>query len=274
MTGTINQGPTPLYLQLERILWEQIEKGDLKPGAVLPSEQELVSMYNLSRTTIRQALSRLAKDKVVVRVQGKGTYVSQPEIRQELASLRTLNEVLTSVGLIPEVRVLDVNMKPEVPLHVYQQLQLGPEETIVRVKRQHLVRGKPIALAVIYLSSKFQWRFSVEDLTCQPIYDWLEEQEDISVDSGFQVITAMSADEEIAEALDLQLGDPVLHVENTSTTETDVPIDHTEFYFPPERYALTVTLRRTRTGISLENVKAGLPEHLIPSARPDSAQQH
>lgn len=265
MAEQIEQGPTPLYLQLERILREQIGEGDLKPGAALPSEQELTSLYNVSRTTVRQALSRLAEDEVVVRVQGKGTYVSQPEIRHELASLRTLNEVLTGVGLIPEVRVLDVSMNPEVPLHVHQQLQLGPDETTVRVKRQHLVEGNPIALAVIYLSSKFQWRFSTEDLARKSIYDWLEEQELISVASGFQVITAMAADEEIAEALDLQPGDPVLHVENTATTEMGEPIDHTEFYFPPERYALTVTLRRTRTGISLERVKADLPEHLAPS---------
>jgi GntR family transcriptional regulator len=258
----IEQGPVPLYLQLERILREQIDKGDLKPGSALPTEQELMSIYNLSRTTVRRALSQLARDKVVVKIQGKGTYVSQPEVKQELASLRTLSEVLTDVGLVPKVRVLGVDVNPEVPSRVRQQLQLGPKETILCVKRQHLVQGNPIALATIYLSGKFQWRFSIEELACQSIYDWLEEQEHILVDSGVQVITAMPADEEIAVGLGLQPGDPVLHVENTSASETGVPIDYTDFYFPPNRYALTITLQRTRAGVSLEDVKAGLPEHL------------
>jgi len=252
----IKQGPTPLYLQLERVIREQIDKGELRPGMALPSEQELMRIYKVSRTTVRQALSRLAKDEVVVRAQGKGTYVSQPVIKQELVSLRTVNEVLTSAGLVPEVRILDVSMNPEVPPHVRQRLQLEPEEMIVRVKRQHLIQGKVLAFAVIYLSGKFQWRFSAADLTRRSIYTWLEEQESISVDKGVQVITAMAADKEIAAALGLHVGDPVLHVENTSTTETGVPVDHTEFYFPPDHYALTTTLRRTRTGISLEKVKA------------------
>lgn len=255
----IKRGPTPLYLQLETILREQIVGGDLAPGDSLPSEQELMNLYGVSRNTVRQALSQLSEDNVIVRVQGKGTYVSQPEIKQELDSLRTLSEVLTGVGLVPEVRVLDVQMNPDVPAHVREQLELRPDETIVRIKRQHLVQGEPVAFAVIYLSGRFQWRFSVDDLTRQSIYSWLEGQGSVTVDSGFQVIKAKAATGEVASALGLRVGDPVLHVENTSTAETGVAIDHTEFYFPPERYALTVTLRRNRTGIAVENVEASWP---------------
>ena len=254
----IGPGPVPLYLQLQSILEEHIARGDFKPGMPLPSEQELISTYNISRTTVRQALNRLAESNLVIKVQGKGTFVAQPEIKQELVSLRTISEVLTSAGLVPEVRVLELDVEPAVPVHIREQLQLQADDPVIRVKRQHLVQGEPVAFAVIYLSGKFQWRFSAEDLIHQSIYSWLEEKEQVVVDQGLQVIRAIAADNEITKALELETGAPVLHVENTTLTDSGVPIDHTEFYFPPERYALTVTLRRTHGGVSLEKVKAGL----------------
>lgn len=263
MPKRIEPGPIPLYAQLENILRARIEGGELQPGMALPSEQGLMTTYRLSRTTVREALTRLVEDGVVVRVRGKGTYVARPEVTQPLVSLRTISEVLTSAGLVPDVRVLDLNMNPEVPPHVRYQLELSPDEGIVRVRRQHIVHGRPIAYATIYLSGKFQWRFSPEDLSRESIYMWLEEQEYVTVDTGFQLITATAANEDVAAALDLQPGDPVLYVESTSRANNAVPIDHTEFYFPPYRYALAVTLRRTRTGVSLENVSVGSAEHLL-----------
>jgi DNA-binding GntR family transcriptional regulator len=80
----------------------------------------------------------------------------------------------------------------------------------------------------------------------------------VLVDKGVQVICAKAADEEVAGALALELGSPVLKVVNTSTAETGVPIEHTEFYFPPERYVLAVTLRRSHVGFSLEDVRGEL----------------
>ena len=267
MERFIEQGPTPPYLQLENMLRKNIENGEFEFGSPLLSEQELMNICNVSRTTVRQAFNRLSEDKTVVKVQGKGAFVMHPEIKQELIFLRTLSEVLTSTGFVPEVRVQGVETNPKVPPHVLIQLQVEPDESIVRVIRQHFVEGKPIAYAVIYLSGKFNWRFSAEDLTHQSIYSWLEERTEIMVDSGFHVIKAMAAKPEVANALNIEPGEPVLHVENTSTTTEGVPIEHTEFYFPPERYALTVSLRRTHTGVSLENVRAGL------SARSDLSNE-
>lgn len=254
----VEDSSVPLYLQLEKILRGQIAIGTIEPGAALPSENELVDTYNVSRTTVRKALDRLAEDGVVVRVQGKGTYVSQPEVTQDLRSLRTISEVLTQAGFIPEVEVVAVDVNYTAPPYVTAQLDLPDGVPIVQVKRRHLVNGEPIAYAVIYLSNRFQWRFSAEELRYQSIYTWLETQEQVLVDKGVQVISAKGASEEVAAALSLEPGSPVLTVHNTSTAETGIPIEHTEFYFPPERYVLAVTLRRTHVGFSLEDVRGEL----------------
>jgi GntR family transcriptional regulator len=257
MDQRIDQGPVPLYQQVEKIIRAKIAHGEFETGTALPSEQELMESFDVSRTTVRQALKLLAEDNTIVKVQGKGNFVSQPKIQQELVSLQTISEVLTGAGFVPEVRVSGVELDPDVPPHVLVQLQLEPGEPITRVRRRHFVEGEPIAYAVIYLSGRFNWRFSANELTHTSVYSWLEEQTEIQVDTGYQVIKAKAAEADVAEALHLDLGTPVLHVENTSTTADGVPIEHTEFYFPSERYALTVSLRRTLSGVSLEEVTAG-----------------
>ncbi len=257
----LQEGPTPLYVQLADQLRQQIEAGDLEPGSALPSEPDLVRRYNLSRTTVRQALNLLADENVIIKVQGKGTYVRQPAIQQDLMSLQTITEIVTRAGLVPDVQVLAVESQTQVAPHVVKQLQLSPDDRVVRVKRVHLVEQQPIAYAVIYLSGRFEWRFSVEDLTKQSIYAWLEEQADVLVDQGQQIIRATAASDEVAAALNVEAGEPVLYVESTSTSETGVPVDYTEFYFPSDRYALVVMLRRTHRGISLEEVHADLGEN-------------
>ena len=264
MDEHIQQGPIPLYLQVEKIIRAKIAHGDFETGTALPSEQELMESFDVSRTTVRQALKLLADDNTIVKVQGKGTFVAQPKIQQELVSLQTISEVLTGAGFIPEVRVSGVEMDPDVPPHVLVQLQLDLGESIIRIRRRHFVEGKPIAYAVIYLSGRFNWRFSASELTHTSVYSWLEEQTEIHVDTGYQVIKAKAAEADVADALHLEPGTPVLHVENTSTTADGVPIEHTEFYFPPERYALTVSLRRTTSGVSLEGVTAGFQDRARP----------
>jgi GntR family transcriptional regulator len=256
MTELIPDAPTPLYVQLANTLREQIEERRLSPDVALPSELDLMQTYNVSRTTVRQALTLLTEDNIIVRVQGKGSFIQQPAITQDLMSLQTINEVLTSAGLVPQVRVVMVDMQATITPYIRQQLQVEPDETVVCVKRLHLVEDRPIAYAVIYLSGKFDWRFSVEDLKQQSIYAWLETKSNILVDRGRQVIRATAASEDVAGRLDLYVGSPVLRVENTSTTADGTPIDFTEFYFLPDRYSLVVSLHRTHSGISLTNVQA------------------
>lgn len=258
MTALIADSPIPLYVQLANLLREQIARGSLPHDMALPSEPDLMDLYNVSRTTVRQALGVLTDEKIIVKVQGKGSFIREPAVTQDLMSLQTISEVLTSAGLVPEVRVVSVEMDARIPAHIERQLRVEPGEAVVRVERLHLVEGRPIAYAVIYLSGKFEWRFSADDLRQQSIYLWLETKSNILVDRGRQVIRATAASDDVAALLELAPGSPVLNVENTSTTADGTPIDFTEFYFPPDRYSLVVSLHRSHHGVSLTHVAAAV----------------
>lgn len=249
-------GPTPLYIQLADWIRTQISDGVFTPGVAIPSEPDLVERYQVSRTTVRQALNLLAEEDIIIKVQGKGTFVRQPEVTQDLVSLQTINEVLTNAGLMPTVEVLSVETLSVVPPIAKEELQVAADQTVVRVKRLHRVEKHPVAYAEIYLSGHFEWRFSIDDLKEKSIYSWLEEQSQIEVHSGRQVIRATAANNEVSALLELPLGSPILYVENTSHTIQQTPIDFTQFYFPPDLYSLEIGLQRTTKGISVARVQA------------------
>ena len=80
-TEPLTAGPMPLYQQLKQRLRDEIERGDYKPGDQLPAEPELIQQFGVSRITVRQALSDLAAEGLVVRRHGKGTFVAERRIK-------------------------------------------------------------------------------------------------------------------------------------------------------------------------------------------------
>jgi GntR family transcriptional regulator len=251
----IRNSPTAMYVQLCDLIKKQIASKGIRPGSPLPSETDLMTQYGVSRTTVRLAVDSLVRTGVAVRVQGKGTFVAGPTIRQELSSLQALSESLIDVGLDPRVSVIDLGMNPVVPPHALAQLNLESGSGVICLRRLHTVDEAPVVFAVIYLSSRFQWRFSSSDLTQRSIYSWLKEEESISVGSIVHSISATIADDEVAPRLGLRPGDPVLHVQNTGIAGSGIPIDYSDLYFPPDRYALTTKLNLLDNGVSIASMR-------------------
>ena len=84
---TLNkETPVPLYFQLKTLILDRIKDGTYRPGDLIPTENELSSMFNISRTTVRQAVTELVRDGYLYRIKSKGTFVSKPKINQRVLS--------------------------------------------------------------------------------------------------------------------------------------------------------------------------------------------
>src|SRR5690242_9052151 len=88
--------PLPLYYQLKQVLRQQITAGHLAPHTAIPSEPELVARYRVSRATVRQALTELVHEGLLYRQHGKGTFVCEPRVQQNLSELTSFSEELRS----------------------------------------------------------------------------------------------------------------------------------------------------------------------------------
>src|ERR1700728_3826665 len=124
--------PLPLYAQVESILATGIADGTLPPGTRLPNEDELVERHAVSRTTIRQTIQNLIRRGLVEIRRGKGTFVTQPKITQELTELSGFVEDMHALGRHPSARLLDKQIVPASE-SVANQLALTTGTLVMRI---------------------------------------------------------------------------------------------------------------------------------------------
>jgi GntR family transcriptional regulator len=246
----IRRGSVPASTQLAEALKAQIIRQRLPRGGRLPSERELIERSGLSRVTVRAAVGILERQGWLVRRQGLGTFVANP-VKQELASgVRTITEVLASSGITPRVDVLSHHVG-EAPQRVAETLGLSK---VLCINRRFRDGDRPLALMTVYfplglgkavdpLMSKApgaETRNAMEST-----YTMWEQRLGVRIARATHEIHAAGASLEVAAALDLPLGSPVLVLERTSYTDDGKPLEVVEFYYRPERYRFSVTLPQT-----------------------------
>jgi GntR family transcriptional regulator len=142
--------PEPLYRQLASHLENEIRSGGLKPGDRLEAEGLLTHRFQVSRITLRQAVAALVRKQLLVRKQGKGTFVTAPAVRHDLRRSHGLLGSLFSQAPGASARLLRYEMQIP-PAETAAALGLGPERPALRLNRLYVIDGRPVALAQAWL---------------------------------------------------------------------------------------------------------------------------
>lgn len=224
------------------MLRDDIRRGRVRSGDVLPSESRLCERFEVSRITVRQALRELQREGLVIPKQGKGTFVRSGPIEHELAEFHTLTEVLARHGYPREVELLSFG-ETQAPRAIAEDLELGASDRCVLVKRRHLMGRQPVALTVMYFAASIVGEWPAAEFEAKTIYELAAEHELGRVE-GRRLITASRAVADVANALDLDVGDPVLHVRSRSKLASGMPLESSAFYFHPARYSFLFSFAR------------------------------
>jgi GntR family transcriptional regulator len=142
--------PEPLYRQLAGHLETEIRSGRLRPGDRLESEGLLTHRFQVSRITLRQAVAELVRKQLLVRKQGKGTFVTGPAVRHDLRRSHGLLGSLFSQAPGASARLLLYEMRVPPP-ETAAALGLEPERPALRLDRLYLIDGRAVALAQAWL---------------------------------------------------------------------------------------------------------------------------
>ena len=240
----IARGSVPATTQLAEALKAQIVQQRLPHGGRLPSERELIDRSGLSRVTVRAAVGLLERQGWLVRRQGLGTFVTDP-VKQELAcGVRTITEVLLDAGVTPQVDVLSQHTGAA-PRWI--AATLGQSEVLC-IRRRFRDGDQPVALVTAYLPAGLGE--AVEPLlsggpTTETTYTMWEQRLGVRIARATHEIQAAGASDEVAEALGVPVGSPVLVLERTTYTDRDKPLEVVVFHYRPESYRFAVTLPRT-----------------------------
>jgi GntR family transcriptional regulator len=235
--------PVPLYAQMESILAAEISAGTLCPGNQLPNEDELVERYQVSRTTIRQSIQNLVRRGLVEIRRGKGTFVQEPKITQELTQLSGFVEDMESLGLHASARLLD---KQTVPADesVARQLSIKPGTPVVRVQRVRLADHSPLSFDETWLPAEIGARILENNLEVEPIFSLLEQKYDTPLLEAEYRLEATSADARVAQALGIAAGSPIFRIERTSYTTGHQPVDYEKLHYRADKVRFVTRLAR------------------------------
>jgi GntR family transcriptional regulator len=240
--------PLPLYAQLESILAVEIAAGTFPPGSRLPNEEQLVERYAVSRTTVRQTIQNLVRRGLIEIRRGKGTFVLQPKITQELTELSGFVEDMQSLGRQASARLLG---KETVPANesVARQLAINAGTPVVRIQRVRLADSSPLSFDETYLPREIGERILDNDLETEPIFSLLEQKYDTPLLEAEYCLEAVSADTTVARALSIAIGSPIFLIERTSYTTGHQAIDYEKLYYRGDHIRFVTRLaRRPRTG--------------------------
>ncbi|MHB8599884.1 MAG: GntR family transcriptional regulator [Ktedonobacteraceae bacterium] len=240
--------PLPLYYQLKEELKKQIRAGHLAPHTAIPSEPELVSSYQVSRATVRQALTELVHEGLLYRQHGKGTFVCEPRVQQTQSrtTLISLSDELRQRGKQPGGLLIKSELVRGSEF-IRQQLRLIDAEQAVRFERLRTADGTPIAYEIDYLpyprANNIYER--AQEIAAGSLYA-LMSAEGLNPYIAEQFLKGDRASLYEAELLRIAADEPGIRFVATTFDQTGSPVACTESFFPGSRYEFQVTLRVTK----------------------------
>ena len=223
MTGSAQHSPLPLYVQIRDNLRRQILDGSYEVHERLPSENEMMNTFGVSRITIRQALRDLHNEGLVFSAQGKGTFVSKPKAVQNVQRLEGFGEAMAAQGYEASARVLSIQQM-KAPKAVVAALDLQPGEDVVEVKRVRYLNRSPVCIDHSYFPMDIGRKMFSLDLSGD-IFPLLENFFGIPLGGADIGLDAILADEEAQQYLNLKTGEAILRVERLTHDQEGRPID-------------------------------------------------
>ncbi len=216
--------PIPLYYQLKRVLLEKIENSELKPGDILPTEQQIQDTYNVSRTTVRQALSELVDDGKITRHRGRGTFVAKPKIRHMPDQYPDLADHMIEQGLTPGWRLLGSSWI-EPTKEVSKKLQLDGEKQVFKIERLRLENNEPIGHHIAYLAPQFAHAIDTNALIQGGSLRYLSNLDLLNDSIADRTLEALEASEKYAELLQIPEGTALLRINRVVYAPDHTPIE-------------------------------------------------
>ena len=214
---------TPLYLDVYNDILNKIDTSVYKPGMVLPSEQDLQKQYNVSRITVRRALSDLVHDGLLERTRGNG-------------------DIPTSVIIkLDEIKC---------PSDIARFLQIDEHEKVYYLKRLRLINGRISGIFETYISQRFPFKISANDFNEKTsLYDFYKENGVIIADA-VETLESIMATPELKREMFIESDMPIFYRARITYDNNSKPIEYSKNYYKANGYKYVVHLHRKNETVS------------------------
>ncbi len=223
------EGPSfsPLYQQIKTLILRSLQNAEWRPGEAIPSEIELAARYKVSQGTVRKAVDELAADNLLMRRQGKGTFVAtHAEEQVQYRFLRLAPDLPDVLPGSARREFLDCR-RLKAPADVARALQVKPGDTVLEVRRVLHFSSQPVVLDDIWLPGHLFKGLTADRLREYqgPMYGLFESEFGVRMIRAEEKLRALAADQTEAQLLAVPVGTPLLSVERLSFTYGDQPVE-------------------------------------------------
>lgn len=234
------QSKSPLYYQLAEIIINDIKEKNLQENDRILAEREYCEKYNLSRSTVRQAIAYLEKKGYIYKVQGCGTFVSSRVMKQKLLKFYSFTEEAKKQGKTPSSKILSFKEK-KADEKICKELNINRDDKVYELQRLRLADDEVVMYEKTYLLEKKMQGLSKNILLENPLYDILQNRYNISFTKATERFSVLLADEKIAEILTIPQGSPIIRLQRWTYAGMEI-IEYTVSLVRGDRFEFEVEL--------------------------------
>jgi GntR family transcriptional regulator len=245
MTTIERNSPIPLYYQLKQLLAERISKGEWQPGDMLPTEEQLQDQYELSRTTVRQALRELELEGLISRQRGRGTFVSRPKISHSPDPQFNLTRYLIEEGMRPGWQVISAGWIPATD-SVAERLSYKNGQRVYQLRRLRLANDEPIGYHIAHVIAELGETIDESRLDQGGSLDYLRGSGQLEQSYANRTIEAILASDEVARHLDINKGSPILMISRRVFNSAGVPVEDMQARYRGDSFQYRVRQRAAK----------------------------
>jgi GntR family transcriptional regulator len=230
--------------QVYLVLRDRILSGALGFGAKLPTENELAEFHGVSRVTVRRALGELERERLIERRRSAGTRVVHRQAPAPItADISGVLANLADMGRRTAVRLLSFDYVPAEGA-VAKALGAGPDQLLQRSVRVRSLDGLPFSYLTTHVPESVSVTFTRQELASRPLLDLLE-RAGVKVEHARQRISAGLAAPDVARALGVRAGSPLIELVRVVHDQAGRGVEHLHALYRPDRYAFEIDLVRS-----------------------------
>lgn len=231
----------PIYMQIAEDIRSKIIDGEFKINSKIPTEDEIVEQYGVSRMTGRNAVTELVNEGLVYRVHGKGVFVTRKKLERNLNRLNGFYEDMREKGYKPGSKILQFYKR--IPTQREQHiLEIKSNQEVYYIRRIRYIDEIPIALQNLIVPVQRVPNLNKVDLNHRSFYAYLEKN-GTPLKKAEQRMEAIVAPE-IAKEMGIPKELPFFYFERISSDENEVPLELLYSYFRGDHYSYAITLYR------------------------------
>lgn len=240
---------TPMYFQIQTQLLDRIKSGELRPGDALPGEEELTRIYGVSRMTSRQALQGLTRQGFAYRQKGRGTFVRQAKVENDIAHLLGFSAEMRSLNIKPSSRVLATTCAPAPP-DIAERLGIASGAPAFHLNRLRFADGAPVAIENVWLSREQLPGIEKVDFDRNSLYETLRARYGIRIGSADEIIEARPASRQEANLLSIQPRSCLLAISRVLLSTEGRPVEAALSLYRGDRYRAVLRIPASTIEVS------------------------